>query len=228
MAPVIDSYISFFPAKKRKRRSDLWLNRPKKIRIAEKDDEKKLTPCSSTSIPCIRSELKNAPIKLKRKKSKIKRKLYKESVEEKIIDDMTVILPSILNKMKNVGLLGDFVNLFKLLHEDKFPLNNIAFLLFLDVVRWYSLENTVNMEYSEEAIKFWRVMYRLFHGKALRFMGGLRTEQNEGSRGGGYNPGTSSINFAVPSQRRVTATDTLGINLPKELPPGIFIDNSLK
>ena len=117
-------------------------------------------------------------------------------------------------------MLGGFVNFLKLLHEEKFPLNNIALLLFMDVVRWYSLENTSNMEYSEQGITFWRVMYRLFHGKALRFMGGFRAEQNEGSRGG-YNPTISSINFAVPSQRRVIATDALGINLPKELPPGI-------
>lgn len=213
---------TYITGKKRKRTSDLWLHRPKKCRINSTEDVFTPRPTFEKDKD---SALQNAPQKTRNKKSRIKRKLYGETVEETIIREMTDILPSVLNKLKNGGIMGDFVNLLKLIHEGKLPLTNIAFLLFLDVVRWYSLDNTVNMTYSDQAIKFWRVMYRLFHGKALRFMGGLRKEDEESepnTNRGGYSPDKSSINFAVPSQRKITSTDLLNINLPKELPPGII------
>jgi hypothetical protein len=31
------------------------------------------------------------------------------------------------------------------------------------------------MFYSDSCIKFWKVMYRLFHGKVLRFMSGIKS-----------------------------------------------------
>ena len=62
---------------------------------------------------------------------------------------------------------------FKLLKQDKFPTNNISFLLFLDVVKWFSVENTCQMRYTTITRNFWQVGFRLFHGKFLNFMRGL-------------------------------------------------------
>ena len=56
-------------------------------------------------------------------------------------------------------------------------MNNIALLLFLDVVRWYSLDDaTTTMRYSEEVKEFWRTRLRLFHGCFLRYMGGPKNK----------------------------------------------------
>lgn len=64
------------------------------------------------------------------------------NVNDKIINEMIDILPSVLNKLRQAGILSDFCNLLRLIHLDKLPLTNISLLLFLDVVRWYPLEDT--------------------------------------------------------------------------------------
>jgi hypothetical protein len=54
-----------------------------------------------------------------------------------------------------------------------FPMDNIAFLLFLDVVKWHNSETTILIRYECPAVnKFWRIGYKIFHGKWLRFMSG--------------------------------------------------------
>ena len=54
-----------------------------------------------------------------------------------------------------------------------FPMDNIAFLLFLDVVKWHNSETTTLMRYECPAVnKFWQIGYKIFHGKWLRFMSG--------------------------------------------------------
>lgn len=143
---------------------------------------------------------------------------------------MIDILPSVLKKLRQAGISSDFCNLLRLIHLDKLPLTNISLLLFLDVVRWYSLENTTNMQYSIDCLKFWKVMYRLFHGKALRFMGGMKSSKedvNESNTAncGGYDPAFSSINFAVPSQKRLSTFDGTAVELPNEIPPGIISES---
>ena len=58
-----------------------------------------------------------------------------------------------------------------------FPMDNIAFLLFLDVVKWHNSESTTLMRYECSAInKFWRIGYKMFHGKWLRFMSGPKNK----------------------------------------------------
>lgn len=70
-------------------------------------------------------------------------------------------------------------------------------------------------------------MYRLFHGKALRSMGGMKSskvdvEESNTANCGGYDPAFSSINFAVPSQKRLSTFDGTAVDLPNEIPPGII------
>ena len=59
-----------------------------------------------------------------------------------------------------------------------FPTDNIKnfafYWLFLDVVSWFNCASTCEMQYTPICIKFWQVGYRIFHGKFLRFMSGLR------------------------------------------------------
>jgi len=164
--------ILFFFTERRKR-SSLWLHKPKRSKLAaENTDGILLTPETKNRPTEIRStQLKRAPKKTCQKRKSIgKRKLFIPSSSEKVTEEIIEIIPGVLSKLGRRGLLTDFCNLLRLIHEDKFPLNNISFLLLLEVVRWYSLTNTSQMFYSSETMKFWKVLFRLFHGKALRFM----------------------------------------------------------
>jgi hypothetical protein len=42
----------------------------------------------------------------------------------------------------------------------------------MDVCMFLSLENTSSMRYSDKVKEFWKIEFKLFHGKWLRFMGG--------------------------------------------------------
>jgi hypothetical protein len=56
-------------------------------------------------------------------------------------------------------------------------MDNITFLLFLDVVRWYGKTSTTQMRYNDTAVnKFWRIGYKMFHGKWLRYMNGPKNK----------------------------------------------------
>ena len=83
---------------------------------------------------------------------------------------MSEILSIVLTELLKVGLLSDFCIFLRLIKEDKFPLHYISVILFFEDVHWYSLGNTSQMNYSDECMKFWKVFYRLFHVKALRFI----------------------------------------------------------
>jgi hypothetical protein len=64
-----------------------------------------------------------------------------------------------------------WIQFHKMLALASFPMDNIAFLLFLDVVKWHNSESTTRTRYECPAVnKFWRIGYTMFHGKWLRFM----------------------------------------------------------
>ena len=88
-------------------------------------------------------------------------------------EKVTHLLPGFFQKLHSANLCYDFCNFINLVCNNKFPLTNIALLLFLDAVRWYGLPITSMMTYKEDTMKFWRVVYRLFHGKVFRFMFGV-------------------------------------------------------
>jgi hypothetical protein len=71
-------------------------------------------------------------------------------------------VPIVLKKLEKEGLKYNFCSFIRLICQDKFPLQNIALHLLLDVAKWYSIQNTSQMLYSEHCMKFWKVMYRLF------------------------------------------------------------------
>ena len=129
------------------------------------------------------------------------------TVEEKdehftILVDM---LPNVIQTLKDAGKVNEFIQFNHLLSEGKFPMTNIAFLFFLDIVRWYSLDNaTTSMRYSEKVKEFWRTGLRLFHGRFLRFMGGPKNKgqilHNEASPGL-QKPEEAKVNFIVPDRR---------------------------
>lgn len=108
------------------------------------------------------------------------------------------LLPSVVEQLKKAGKLTEFILFHKLIKDRAFPLDNIAFLLFLDVVRWFGTGDGIhNMRYSNEIKLFWKTGLRLFHGRFLRFMGGPKCT------GGNADSGSfsSKINFIVPDRK---------------------------
>ncbi|VDH98759.1 Hypothetical predicted protein [Mytilus galloprovincialis] len=122
--------------------------------------------------------------------------------EKDVLERLSSILPKVISNLRDVGELNSFVQFNELLASGSFPFENIAYRLFCDVVQWYTLSNTSSMRYSELVKRFWRTGYKLFKGKFLRFMSGLKNTGNinEGmSERGKYEPMNSELNFAVPS-----------------------------
>ena len=74
-------------------------------------------------------------------------------------------------------------------------------------------------------MKFWKVLYRMFHGKALRFMSGIKSVGQvlrDSSHIGNYDPQETNINFAVPNTQTIINYTSMDYDFPKEIPPGII------
>ena len=87
---------------------------------------------------------------------------------------MIDLLLKVLKSLEDVGQKESFLKFMGLLASGTFSLHNICYLLFLDIVGWFSCDSTTHMRYGHETVKFWQIGYRLFHGKFLRFMSGIR------------------------------------------------------
>ena len=141
------------------------------------------------------------------------------------LETVTRLIPKVLKNLKKAGREESFAKFIKLSSEDRFPLDNIAFLLFLDVVNFFSATTTTQMKYEyPETLQFWNVGLKLFHRRFLRFMSGPKNQgqliQGQTYRGC-YDPQYSKINFAVPSVNVVRKHDEYGKD---EMKPGVFRD----
>lgn len=116
-----------------------------------------------------------------------------------IISEMTMLLPKVIETLKLCGRHTEWVNFMRLVSKGEFPLDNIAYQLFLDVVKFYSSSNIHSMRYTKDVKDFWALGYKLFRGKFIRFMGGYKTinqDVTDGRRE--MSPSKAKINFACP------------------------------
>jgi hypothetical protein len=110
------------------------------------------------------------------------------------------ILPRVIQKLSVEGFDKSILHFIKLVDEDKFPLTNIALILWTEVVKWYGCTLTSQMRYSKETKMFWKLGYRIFGGKFANFMSGFKCgPRSQSSDFKGCMPPTlGEINFAVP------------------------------
>ena len=59
--------------------------------------------------------------------------------EDPILSELVALLPGAIETLRNDGKLDEYAAFTRLLNERKVPMDNIAFILFMDVVRWFSL-----------------------------------------------------------------------------------------
>ncbi|MEW8546432.1 MAG: YqaJ viral recombinase family protein, partial [Candidatus Thiodiazotropha sp.] len=146
-----------------------------------------------------------------------------EDVE--LLEKLYERLPGVLHELRNSGIDPLFLkHFFEQVSTNVFPLHNIAFQLWREVVQWYSKETTTTMRYSEETKKFWKLGWRLFGGKFVRFMGGFKnmSQISTGeSQQGLFNPALSDINFVVPDTKTLQTFSPYGQAFG-QMAPGIF------
>ena len=103
--------------------------------------------------------------------------VYEEGTDDDEREILIKLIPSVVETMKNHGQLETWIQFNQLLSTQSFTMDNIAFLLFLDVVRWYGKTSTTQMRYNDIAVnKLWRIGYKMFHGKWLRYMSGPKNK----------------------------------------------------
>ena len=112
--------------------------------------------------------------------------------------------------MQESGYLPTWVQFHELISKQQFPMDNISFRLFLDVVKFMTTSSTTHMRNSPQVKQFWLAGYKLFHGRFLRFMSGpksLGQAVQDESMLGYFDPKEAEINFAVPSVNHLKKTD---------------------
>lgn len=85
------------------------------------------------------------------------------------------LAPAVAECMKSEGHLHTWLTFHEMIKDKTFPMDNICFKLFMDVVRFLGNSNTSSMRYSKEVKSFWTAGFRLFRGRFLRFMGGQKS-----------------------------------------------------
>lgn len=141
------------------------------------------------------------------------------------VQEFKTLTPRALDRLRDSGHLQSFCSLWEMIANGVFPLDNIAFKLFMDVVNWYHVGNTSTMRYSDITKMFWRTGYKLFRGKFLRFMGGFK---NFGDIVAGRSlPGCCSaslsrVNFAVPSLHILRDSSLQSLFPTDSIRPGIL------
>ena len=145
---------------------------------------------------------------------------------DNLLEEMKTLLPGVCQFLSEADDIhkSRFMQFLELMNNGTFPLNNICFQVFEDLIQWHLVENISYMRYSPEVRRFWFIDKRLFHGKFLHYMRGLghlgQIISGESDRGH-YSPTQSRINFPVPSDRCLNSNKC---NVPDELSPGLLTE----
>ena len=132
------------------------------------------------------------------------------------------IINDFLGEIDKVGHKATFMKFFSMVLNKQFPLDNVAFSLFTDVITWFSKDDSRGMRYSQPALKFFWLGKKLFGGRFVRFMSGLKNETDLLKGNTTLNPTDSKINFACPSEYVLTNLNPLGNDFPEIKSSGLI------
>ena len=102
----------------------------------------------------------------------------KMEVDPKEEASVVDVFQDVLDKLSDVGKKDKLLKFFKLVQDGKFPLNNIAFELFLDIVGWFDKDESRQMRYSPSTLQFFWLERKLFGGRFIQFMSGTKNESD--------------------------------------------------
>ena len=77
-----------------------------------------------------------------------------------------------------LGKKDKLLKFYKLVQDGEFPLINIAFELFLDIVELFDKDESRQMRYSPSTLQFFWLGRKLFGGRFIWFMSGPRNESD--------------------------------------------------
>ena len=81
----------------------------------------------------------------------------KIEVDPKEQASVVEVFQDVLDKLSDGGKKDKLLKFFKLVQDGKFPLNNIVFELFLDIVQWFDKDESRQMRYSPSTLQFFLV-----------------------------------------------------------------------
>ena len=93
------------------------------------------------------------------------------------IRELAALMPKVLDNLQTVEQTETYMKFNRLVAGNILPLGNIAYLLLLDIVNWFSVDTTTQMRYSDDVKRFWRVGMKLFKGKFLRYRSGMKNSR---------------------------------------------------
>ena len=99
-----------------------------------------------------------------------------------MINDIIEKIPDVLMYLKSAGQDRTFLQYVTLLASTQSSTeqySRTSYLLFLDVVQWFSNSHTHSMCYSETVKQFLNIGRKLFKGTFIRFMGGWKNQEQE-------------------------------------------------
>ena len=154
--------------------------------------------------------------------------LLKDLISDFILNEMSELLPKVLENLNRYGFDKTLLDFLKLVASNEFPVQNIAFLLWTEIVKWYSCKSTTSMRYSDATKKFWKLGYKLFGGRFLCFMSEFKNSNQvvlQETSPGNYDPDESEINFAVPDIKTLKSFEPYDIEYDNGVEkPGISTD----
>ncbi len=119
------------------------------------------------------------------------------SIDDYHVEELKRLLPHAVDFLREHGQLDDWMHVMRQLAGGTFPVDNIAYRLFLDVVNFHEHGNIFAMQYSANVKQFWAAGYRLFKSKFVRFMGGLKCQgQDQDNQKG--SSAQAKVNFVCP------------------------------
>ena len=130
----------------KRKKKGLWLHPPKRVKLSKDQNEStesrdSTTTNTQTTTPVnptnYRFSIYNSPWSSARKRKR-RKQLFSKSREEQLVDEITLIIPSVLKTLEKAGLREDFCLLLKGISSGTFPVNNIALRLLLDVAKFGS------------------------------------------------------------------------------------------
>ena len=107
--------------------------------------------------------------------------------------DIIELIPSVCKFLLQQGAINQqkITEYLSQLAEGSFPIKNLAYKLFLDVIEWHTMTDHSQMRYSMETKKFWYLGQKIFNQKFLTLLKGH----------GRFTSHDSEINFAVPDNK---------------------------
>ena len=84
------------------------------------------------------------------------------------------LLTDAIEGLKEHNVDNEVVKFLKLVSQKDFPLDNVAFQLFLDVVKWFDTEDVRSIRHNDTSMTFFWLGKHLFSGRFIRFMGGSK------------------------------------------------------